>query len=56
MMRVCAWCNTVLEVVPSAVLSDDSITHGICEKCMNDVVAEYVERQSLREVLKCCAK
>lgn len=43
MMRVCAWCKTVLGVVSSKELSDVSVTHGICEKCMNGVVLGYSE-------------
>lgn len=41
MVRVCAWCETVLEIVP-AVGAEVLITHGICEKCINDVIAGRV--------------
>lgn len=39
MKRLCAWCKTVLGVVPSECFPEVSVTHSICEKCMNGVVA-----------------
>lgn len=39
MMRVCAWCETTLGVVPSEVFSEFSVTYGICEKCFDDAIA-----------------
>lgn len=38
MKRVCAWCKTEMGIVPLESLSDEIITHGICEECKNKVL------------------
>ncbi|MCF7832250.1 MAG: hypothetical protein K9N05_01570 [Candidatus Marinimicrobia bacterium] len=35
MKRVCAWCNTHLGEVTSDIHNEHTITHGICETCLN---------------------
>ena len=37
MKRVCSWCKTVMGTSYSATVSDDIVTHGICEKCVGEV-------------------
>ena len=41
MKRMCAWCGMDMGTLPSEVMSENVITHGICLECVNKVLAEY---------------
>jgi len=37
MKRVCSWCKKVMGTSYSDTVSDDIVTHGICERCVGEV-------------------
>ena len=40
MKRICAWCQTSLGEVKSNLHNDQTITHGICSKCMDKIFSD----------------
>ena len=40
MKRICAWCQTSLGEVSSNIHSEQAITHGICDICLNNLFVD----------------
>lgn len=53
MKRVCAWCNEELGRIDSQTASEDTITHGICGNCNDNILFQTgVELEVFLDSLK----
>lgn len=47
MLRQCAWCLEMMgEVSP---VSDTSVTHGICDKCQEELMKKIEQTKEMRK-------
>jgi hypothetical protein len=51
MKKICAWCKKDLGTTRSRLIPHDSITHGICEECADELMATIVIRVPLLDFL-----
>ena len=40
MKRICAWCNKELGTKEASASAKGMVTHGICQKCYDEVIGE----------------
>ena len=45
MRKICAWCKKDLGIVPTVNNSDGIVSHGICEECVDRILAQQGIRQ-----------
>ncbi len=50
MRRVCSWCNSEMDPIPSSLVDPRGITHGICEDCSRRLIRP--ESHTIQEFLE----